>query len=137
MRFSPILFNFAFSTAASTAYGSISRQKADFAPHNSEQIASIPLPHPASRSVVSGLIYFLRDKRQSFVVSCVPVPKAETRVYLHDYVVFRSILRDFLPCRFYDNIIGNPECLKIIFPLVFPLTVIFNGIIYLMAFLYV
>ena len=77
MRFSPILFNFAFSTAASTAYGSISRQKADFAPHNSEQIASIPLPHPASRSVVSGLIYFLRDKRQSFVVSCVPVPKAE------------------------------------------------------------
>ena len=53
----------------STAYGSMSRQNADFAPQSSEHIARIPLPQPASRSVVSVVIYFLSDKRQSFVVS--------------------------------------------------------------------
>ena len=69
MRVSSILLSAAFSIVASTAYGSMSRQNADFAPQSSEHIARIPLPQPASRSVVSVVIYFLSDKRQSFVVS--------------------------------------------------------------------
>ena len=51
-----ILLILAFSMAAQTAAGSISRQNADFAPHKSALIARIPLPHPASRISVPGVI---------------------------------------------------------------------------------
>lgn len=47
----------AFSMVASTAQGSISRQYADFAPQRSDDMASIPLPHPASRIVVVSFIF--------------------------------------------------------------------------------
>ena len=69
MRLLSIWFLEAFSSVPSTAAGSISRQNADFAPHCNAVMARIPLPHPASRIVVSGVMYFRRDRRQSFVVS--------------------------------------------------------------------
>ena len=53
MRVSSILLSAAFSIVASTAYGSMSRQNADFAPQSSEHIARIPLPQPMSKMRLS------------------------------------------------------------------------------------
>ena len=65
-----------FSATASTAHWSRSVPTAWPAPNISARIDRMPLPVPTSRSLAPGVMYLRSCLTQSWVVSCIPVPKA-------------------------------------------------------------
>ena len=65
-----------FSFTASSAQGSRSVPTACFAPSFRLMMDRMPLPVPTSSSTVSGVRYLRSWRMHSWVVSCMPVPKA-------------------------------------------------------------